>query len=193
MSASFDAALAAETLAQARLGQRCAQECIYRTYERAVYSLARRMTGDPDAAKDITQDSFMHAFRQLHQYRGESPFGHWLRSVAASKTLMHLRAGRRLMELFTAEIEPDDVCGFEDVSTIDLEHALTLLPSLPRSVLWLYHVEGYTHPEIAELCGKTVSFSKSQLSRAHQKLRALMNEAPPEQAGARAVATLELP
>ena len=174
MSAAFDAPLAPDTLALARNGERRAQEAIYRGYERAVFTLARRMTGDPDAAADITQDSFMHAFKNLHQYRGESPFGHWLRSVAASKALMHLRAGRRFMEIFTAEIEADDAGGFEDISTIDLERALALLPPLPRSVLWLYHVEGYTHPEIAEASGKTVSFSKSQLARAHQKLRVLM-------------------
>lgn len=177
MSAAFDAPLQPDVLAAARQGDRRAQEHIYRTYERAVYSLARRMTADADAAMDIAQDSFMHAFRHLHQYRGESPFGHWLRSVAASKALMHLRAGRRFLEIFTSEVEPDEAGGFEDVSTLDLERALALLPPLPRSVLWLYHVEGYTHPEIAELSGKTVSFSKSQLSRAHQKLRALLQPA----------------
>ena len=175
MSAAFDAPLDPQTLAQARAGERRAQEAIYRGYERAVYSLARRMTSDPDAALDIMQDSFMHAFKHLHQYRGDSPFGHWLRSVAASKALMHLRAGRRFLEIFTSEVEADDAGSFEDVSSIDLERALALLPAVPRSVLWLYHVEGYTHPEIAELSGKTVSFSKSQLSRAHQKLRAVMH------------------
>ena len=46
---------------------------------------------------------------------------------------------------------------------------------MPRAIMWLYHVEGYTHPEIAEMCGKSTSFSKSQLSRAHQKLRSLLS------------------
>lgn len=188
MSAAFDAPLAAETLAFARQGERRAQESIYRSYERAVFSLARRMTSDPDAALDITQDSFMHAFKHLHQYRGDSPFGHWLRSVAASKALMHLRAGRRFLEIFTSEVEPDEAAGFEDISTIDLERALAVLPPVPRSVLWLYHVEGYTHPEIAELSGKTVSFSKSQLSRAHQKLRAVMHPTDARKASAPAAA-----
>ena len=46
-----------------------------------------------------------------------------------------------------------------------LERALAELPPLTRSVLWLYHVEEYTHQEIAEMTGKSVSFSKSQVAR----------------------------
>jgi DNA-directed RNA polymerase specialized sigma24 family protein len=48
------------------------------------------------------------------------------------------------------------------------------LPAQTRSVIWLYHVEGYTHPEIAEMLGKTVSFSKSQVARGTAKLRSLL-------------------
>ena len=54
---------------------------------------------------------------------------------------------------------------------MDLERAIRLLPAGPRQVLVLHDVEGYTHKEIASLMGKTESFSKSQLSRAYQRLR----------------------
>jgi RNA polymerase sigma-70 factor (ECF subfamily) len=178
----FDLALDEATLAAARGGGRAAQGTIYRQFERAVYTLARRMCSDPDAAQDITQNTFLRAFRSLAQYRGDAPFGHWLRSIAATESLMHLRQGRRWLELFVpAEDYVEELIGVDDVSTTDLERALALLPPLPRSVLWLYHVEGYTHLEIAKLCGRTASFSKSQLSRAHQKLRALLHvdSAPP--------------
>jgi RNA polymerase sigma-70 factor (ECF subfamily) len=60
----------------------------------------------------------------------------------------------------------------EDVPLrLDLEAAMTRLPERTRAVVWLHDVEGYTHEEIAELMGMTTSFSKSQLARAHQKLR----------------------
>jgi RNA polymerase sigma-70 factor (ECF subfamily) len=49
------------------------------------------------------------------------------------------------------------------------------LPPLTRTVVWLHDVEGYTHAEIARLTGRTVSFSKSQLARAHQRLRELLD------------------
>jgi RNA polymerase sigma factor (sigma-70 family) len=178
MASAFDIPVADEVLAGARRGDRAAQGRLYRDFEHAVYSLARRMVGDPDAARDVMQDAFMKAFGRLHQYRAEAPFGLWLRSIAASESLMHLRRGRYFMELFTTDELVLQSVGCEDVSDADLERALGLLPSLPRSVLWLYHVEGYTHGEIAAMCGKSVSFSKSQLSRAHQKLRTLMGGEP---------------
>lgn len=178
MASAFDVAIPEQTLAGARRGERAAQEYLYKTFEGAVYNLARRMTGDPDAARDVTQDAFMKAFERMHQFRGDAPLGLWLRSIAASEALMHLRRGRYFMALFTTDEIALESVGREDVSNTDLERALELLPSVPRSVLWLYHVEGYTHVEIAAMCGKTVSFSKSQLSRAHQKLRNLLGGEP---------------
>jgi len=189
MASAFDLPLTDDTLAGARRGERSAQERIYRAFESAVFNLARRMTGDPDSAADVTQDTFMKAFQRMHQFRGEAPFGLWLRSIAASESLMHLRRGRYFMELFTTDETVLQSVATEDISDKDLERSLSLLPSIPRSVLWLYHVEGYTHAEIAEMCGKTVSFSKSQLSRAHQKLRSLLNENPkPGAAGSKPTA-----
>jgi len=54
---------------------------------------------------------------------------------------------------------------------LDLERALARLSDVSRVVVILHDIEGYTHREIAALMGKSVSFSKSQLSRAHQRLR----------------------
>jgi len=177
MSSAFDAEVDEETLALARAGDRRGLERLYRLFERAVYTLARRMTGCPDAAADVMQNSFLRAFRSLGQYRGEAPFGHWLRSICATEALMHLRAGRRFLELFDSDAVHDaDAPAVEDVCQLDLEKALSLMPPLPRAVLWLYHVEGYSHAEIASLSGKTVSFSKSQLSRAHARLRELLDD-----------------
>jgi RNA polymerase sigma factor (sigma-70 family) len=59
---------------------------------------------------------------------------------------------------------------------LDLEAALDQLSPRARAVVWLHDVEGYTHDEIADLYGKTVSFSKSQLMRAHSRLRQLLDE-----------------
>ena len=57
---------------------------------------------------------------------------------------------------------------------LDLDAALASLPDVSRAVVWLHDVEGFTHKEIASLMGKTESFSKSQLSRAYQRLRPLL-------------------
>jgi RNA polymerase sigma-70 factor (ECF subfamily) len=60
---------------------------------------------------------------------------------------------------------------------IDLERALEQLSATSRAVVWLHDVEGFTHEEIAERMGRTVSFSKSQLARAHTRLRRLLSPA----------------
>jgi len=66
----------------------------------------------------------------------------------------------------SAAATPRDAAG-----PIDLEAALRRLTPTARAVLWLHDVEGYTHEEIGGMMGKTASFSKSQLSRAHKRLR----------------------
>ncbi|MBW8056296.1 MAG: sigma-70 family RNA polymerase sigma factor [Nitrospira sp.] len=59
---------------------------------------------------------------------------------------------------------------------MDLESVMQRLSDTSRAVVWLHDVEGYTHEDIAELMGKSVSFSKSQLSRAHARLRKWLGE-----------------
>ena len=59
---------------------------------------------------------------------------------------------------------------------IDLDAALANLPSVSRTVVWLHDVEGFTHKEIAAFMGKTESFSKSQLSRAYQHLKPMLED-----------------
>jgi RNA polymerase sigma-70 factor (ECF subfamily) len=62
-------------------------------------------------------------------------------------------------------------------AALDLDAALANLPSVSRAVVWLHDVEGYTHKEIAAFMGRTESFSKSQLSRAYQRLRPMLTVA----------------
>ena len=64
--------------------------------------------------------------------------------------------------------------GMVGGQAIDLDAALANLPSVSRSIVWLHDVEGFTHKEIAKMMGRTESFSKSQLSRAYQKLRPML-------------------
>jgi len=71
----------------------------------------------------------------------------------------------------------------EPEQAIDLDAALAALPPVSRAVVWLHDVEGYTHREIAVLLGKSESFSKSQLSRAYQRLRPLLDAEPELESG----------
>ena len=176
-TSSFAIDVPASLLERARRGEARAFEQIYRLFERPVYSLAWRMLNDADEAQEILHDAMLTLFGKLDQFRGDAPFWGWLRQIAVNEALMRLRK-RRLIE-FTDEVpEPADALDPEPprIDSRDLEEALRKLPTVTRSVVWLYHVEGYSHEEIASLFDKTVSFSKSQLSRGTQRLRGMLTK-----------------
>lgn len=169
-------------LARARMGEHAAFEQIYRWFERPVYTLALRLCGQPDAAADVLQDTMLKVFGAMHSFRGGCPFWGWLRQVAVNEALMRLRKRRQLAdELPIGEQEFEDLAP-APASAADaamLSRALQKLPTSTRTVLWLYHAEGYTHEEIAGLMQRTPSFSKSQLARGGRRLRTLL-ETPQE-------------
>ena len=148
-------------------------------FDRPVYTLALRLLGHEAEAYDLLQDSFLRAFEQVAQYRGDAPFWAWLRRIVVNAALLRLR-GRRPMDELDSMLLDSSADGGPDpltaLSARDLQRALAQLPALSRAVLWLYHVEGYTHEEIAQAFDRTVSFSKSQVARAATRLRAVLNE-----------------
>ena len=159
---------------RARRGDLGAQEQIYRAYEGPVYNLARRICATAEDAEEVLQETFIEVFRSLRRYRAEGTLWAWVRKIAASKALMRLRSDRlRHTEQLDESIDfkPTPDAGPALSRRLDLEDALALLTDTARAVVWLHDVEGYTHEEIAELMNRSVSFSKSQLSRAHARLR----------------------
>ena len=171
MADTLPLAEAKSLVARARSGDFTALERLYRTYERPVYTLARRLTKSAEDAEDVLQDTFLEVCRSLKQWRGEGSLWGWIRTIAASKALMRYRR-EKLREWEPLQEELGGAGVGEDVPLrMDLEAALGRLPERSRAVVWLHDVEGYTHEEIAELMGMTTSFSKSQLARAHERLR----------------------
>lgn len=166
-------------LARAQAGEAAAFEQLYRWFERPVFSLALRLTGRREEAQDILQETMLKLIDRLGEFRGESPFWGWLRQVAVNESLMQLRRrGRFLAEDSGDESElpaEDLLLPPRAADAAILGEAMARLPDATRSVLWLYHAEGYTHEEIAQATGKTISFSKSQLARGTRKLRSLLH------------------
>ncbi len=168
---------------RAARGDAKAHEIIYRAYSSAVYSVCLRFTRVPAQAEDLLQETFIEVIRSIAKFRGEAPLGIWIRRVAISKALMFLRSawhkrGQSLDDDWE-EIMTGSQLGHgsptQPEQAIDLDAALGNLPAVSRTVVWLHDVEGYTHKEIAALLGKSESFSKSQLSRAYQKLRPMLS------------------
>jgi RNA polymerase sigma-70 factor (ECF subfamily) len=167
--------LPASVVERARAGELAAFEQIYRRFERPVYTLALRMLGDAEGAREVLHDAMLKVFQRIDQYRNDAPFWAWLRQVATNEALMRLRREHRFeVEADSEQIVDGAAPPWVRADSLALERALGKLPALTRSVLWMYHVEGYSHPEIAELVGKTISFSKSQVARGTARLRDLL-------------------
>jgi len=182
-------------VARAKSGDLEALEALYRAFETPVYNLALRVLRRPEDAEDVLQETFLEVVRSIKQYRGEGHLWGWIRQIATSKALMRIRHDRvRETEEFHEESGAGAGAGAGEAAgvgvmagsggmspgavpaQIDLERAFEQLSETSRAVVWLHDVEGYTHEEIAERMGKTVSFSKSQLARAHVRLRRMLDE-----------------
>jgi RNA polymerase sigma factor (sigma-70 family) len=164
---------------RAKTGDLDALERVYRAYEGLVYTTARRICRVEEDAEDVLQETFLEVCRSIRAFRGTGPgsLTAWVKRITASKALMRIRRERYR----DADELPEDgtVAGVRGSDTglqLDLEAALARLPETSRAVVWLHDVEGYTHEDIAEMMGKTVSFSKSQLARAHLRLRGWLGE-----------------
>jgi DNA-directed RNA polymerase specialized sigma24 family protein len=180
-----DIVIADEVLRQARAGGEAARQAIYAAVAPATLTLIRRLVGQRALSEDIFQDTMMTFYERLPQFRREAPLGAWLRRIAISRCLMYLRSPWQRARLC---LEPVDFGVAAEVAAlvtpgyggeaIDLERALASLAPTARAVVWMYEVEGYSHQEIAREFGRSVSFSKSQLARAHARLRAWLDPDP---------------
>ncbi len=171
MNVGFGQSLDAVTLERARRGDMLAFAAIYERFGSACYNLALRVLGERAAAEDIVQEVFLKMFANLRGFRGDAPFGAWLKRMTANATIDALRAGQRF-----SEDDADALFATMPAIEADAEKrtdAWSLLMSLParaRAIVILHEVEGYTHKELADLFGQSESYSKSVLARALQRL-----------------------
>lgn len=179
MTSPFAIDVPASLLTRARNGEAAAFEQLYRWFERPVFTLALRLCGQREEAQDILQETMLKLFGKISEFRGDSPFWGWLRQIAVNESLMRIRKRHPGQELELSQesdfMEADIMLPPRAADVQLLTRAMNQLPATTRSVLWLYHVEGYTHDEIASTMDKTISFSKSQCARGGKKLRELLN------------------
>lgn len=168
-----------ERVARARRGDAGAFESLYREHVGRVYGLCLRMTGQPAAAEDLTQDTFVSAWKSLPGYEGRSSFSTWLHRIAVNAVLATRRSplGRNETSL-TGEDGDDMELAAEDAmdhaTPIDLERAIGSLPAGARDIVVLHGIYGYSHEEAASMLGVAVGTCKAQLHRARQLLRTRM-------------------
>lgn len=174
MSRFSEISIDAGLVARAHAGDPPARRAVYDVVAGPVFALVHRIVRDRTTAEDLFQDAMETLFQRLGSWRGEAPFGYWVRQIALRRCLMHLRspwqrARQTLTDLLPPDVEPAEAPPLAEL--MDLSRALDRLSPAARAVLWMHDVEGLSHEEIAAQFGRTTSFSKSQLSRARAALR----------------------
>jgi RNA polymerase sigma-70 factor (ECF subfamily) len=160
-----------------------AQYELYRLYNKAMFNACLRVTNSKEDAEDVLQEAFLSAFQHIRSFKEESTIGAWLKRIVLNHAINHVRKRRVEFGAFDQTIpenksEPntEDVDNFLLNSQVErIKGAMQKLPEGYRVVFSLYMLEGYDHREIAELLRISESTSKSQLNRAKNKLRELLN------------------
>ena len=169
----------AELVARACRGDAGAFEALYRQHVGRVYGLCMRMTGQAETAEDLTQDTFVNAWRSLPGYEGRSSFSTWLHRIAVNAVLAKRRSPQGRNEVSMTDdageqMEFEAHATLDDATPIDVERAIAKLPPGARDVLVLHGIYGYSHEEAAGMLGVAVGTCKAQLHRARQLMRARM-------------------
>ncbi len=158
-----------------RLVEKCldgdikAQYQLYKQYSKAMYNIAIRFLNNKMDAEDILQESFVTAFTRLGELQNKNLFGSWLKRIVINNCISLQRKRKIAFEDIDERRHGEAVEMEDGVMELDpalLHAAIKELPHKGRTVLVLRALEGYSHKEIAETLGVTVSTSKTQYSRA---------------------------
>jgi len=175
----------AATVALARDGNSEAFRALVERHSRAVYRLAVRMTGNPDDAEDVVQETFLRAYRQLGRFESRANFGTWLHRIAVNCSIDLIRA-RPHRE---AGHDAEDLEQFASAGDADRSHesperlmlgtevqaritaAMSALSRMERAAFVLRHFEGQSIDEISRALGLKTNAAKHSIFRAVRKMR----------------------
>lgn len=158
-------------------------------YQKNVYNLALRMTGDPEDAADMAQEAFIKAYNSLSGYRGDSKFSVWLYRIVSNVCLDFLRAKKRRQTVSLSVTDDDgedtelDIADesqsperiFERAMTRDaVRRGLAALTPEYRQILILRELQGMSYEEIAAVLELESGTVKSRIFRARKKLCAFL-------------------
>lgn len=168
---------------------------LVRRYQERVYATIYHMTSNHEDADDLTQESFIKAYRALKSFKGDSSFFTWLYRIAVNKTINFLKQRKSrnpaghlsLNDLdFNVEHDPDLVSLISErtprreVNLAELQEklnaALQKLSEPHRLVVALHDIQGLPHEEIATIMGCNVGTVRSRLFYARQQLQAHLSD-----------------
>ena len=163
-------------------------EKLVTAYEKNVYNIALRMVGDPEDAADMTQETFIKAYRALSSFRGDSKFSSWLYRIASNVCLDFLRSRSRHPQVSLSTVDEDDRATFElpdmrqnpeeqlmkKLGMEAVRRGLEQLPEQQRQILVLRELGGLSYAELAQTLGLEEGTVKSRIFRARKRLCALL-------------------
>ena len=173
-------------------GDRDAFAQLVTAYEKQVYNLCLRMSGNPEDARDLSQEAFLKAWRGLGHYKSEASFSTWLYRLTANVCIDHLRRKKRQPTLsLTVDEDSGDFKEGLELEVADsaptpeerllhretgeaVRRAMDQLEESFRLVLTLRVVEGLSYEEIGRILGLSDGTVKSRLARARIKLRKIL-------------------
>jgi RNA polymerase sigma-70 factor (ECF subfamily) len=169
---------------RAAAGESEAFAVLYRRHFQRIHAICLRMTANLAEAEDMRQEVFLCLWRKIGTFRGEAAFSTWLHRLTVNQVLMHWRKRRARPEEPLGERGlPAEAAHVAErpkqtpiINRIMIERALARLSPGYRNVFRLHDVEGYNHKEVARLLGISEGTSKSQLHKAHHKLRSLIGQ-----------------
>ncbi|GAB3546709.1 RNA polymerase sigma factor [Spirosoma fluminis] len=158
-----------------RRQDRIVQRQLYERFAGKLFAVCKRYVKDSDEAEDVLQDSFVKIYRHIDSFRFECPLEAWLKRIVINTALKHLRKQKPWEHTADVqELAPVLPQADESLPTLNYQYLLQLIQELPpgcRTVFNLYAIEGYSHPEIADLLGIAEGTSKSQYARARSLLQ----------------------
>lgn len=170
---------------QCQKNQRPAQAEIYKQFSSRMFSVCLRYAKSYEDAQDLFQDGFILIFKKIDQFKFIGSFEGWMRKIMVNLCIERYRQNNYLFvvnEEITAKTEVEDE-DFPDESLFSYEELLKIIRQLPErygQVFNLYVIDGYSHQQISELLHISVGSSKSNLSRAREKLASIINKSNKE-------------
>ena len=154
------------------------------SYQHMLFTLCVNMLKDRERAEELTQDSFLKAFRNIHSYRGESKFSTWIYKIAYHSCLTEMRKNK-IIKLEVAERdsreERDAQHMMEEAERKDqVRKAMEGMKEEDRIVLQLFYLQEQSVKEIVEITGWTESKVKVKLHRSKARLKNIIEEDYPE-------------
>jgi RNA polymerase sigma-70 factor (ECF subfamily) len=180
----------ADLVAAAREGDRAAFEELVRATQADTYTLALRLTGNTEDARDVVQETYLRAFRGLERFRGDAQFTTWLYRITANCATNQLgKRSKHRHELLDEESpvaderRENDPVDRTDLSLLraDLAEALRTLPPKLRAVVVLRDIYDLPHESIAAELGISETAAKVRLHRARKQLREQVLPLPNEE------------